>query len=486
MKRKAAYAHFWGWMGAGGGALALFLFFFRGVPYHLFHREQTTLFLYSVEALRQYLSQPGALARLAGDFLTQFFYYEGLGPLIMALLLTLWGTVAYRLLSPYIGRWAWIPAIVAVVWEAGRACGLDYPLAGTVTWIGIGSVLLLCRWMIRRWSWRWGIPLGVVILLAGYGCFGYGEWAKAWDKPDFAREYRLAIDAEMYFGRTDKARCLLDQARVRSPYVTYYYNLLNAQQRLLPDALTDYYQPAAYGLFLPVAPGSDYLTISAANEVWYVLGDMTMAEHAAILGMIFSPHHTGARAIKRLAEINLINGDEAAALKYLRLLRMTLCYRDWAERRMPGRQTPEVQRWLEQKRALIPTTDTLRSSANVPLSLRHLLRSHPENVMARDYLLCFDLLNKDIPAFAQDYQEFLAGNSAPPYRLYAEALLVFLAGKTASLDEVKRWNIPPSLMADFHEYTRLYEAGGGKAAPLRSKFEKTYWFYFHFAQPMNK
>ena len=165
---------------------------------------------------------------------------------------------------------------------------------------------------------------------------------------------------------------------------------------------------------------------------------------------------------------------------------MTLCYRDWAERRMPGRQTPEVQRWLEQKRALIPTTDTLRSSANVPLSLRHLLRSHPENVMARDYLLCFDLLNKDITAFAQDYQEFLAGNSAPPYRLYAEALLVFLAGKTASLDEVKRWNIPPSLMADFHEYTRLYEAGGGKAAPLRSKFEKTYWFYFHFAQPMNK
>ena len=109
-----------------------------------------------------------------------------------------------------------------------------------------------------------------------------------------------------------------------------------------------------------------------------------------------------------------------------------------------------------------------------------------EEEMARYVTIFFDLLNKDIPAFAQDYQEFLAGNSAPPCRLYAEALLVFLAGKTASLDEVKRWNIPPSLMADFHEYTRLYEAGGGKAAPLRSKFEKTYWFYFHFAQPMNK
>ena len=50
----------------------------------------------------------------------------------------------------------------------------------------------------------------------------------------------------------------------------------------------DGYQPASQGLFLPVAPHSTYLTIYAANEVWFALGDMTMAEHAAILGMIFS------------------------------------------------------------------------------------------------------------------------------------------------------------------------------------------------------
>ena len=82
-----------------------------------------------------------------------------------------------------------------------------------------------------------------------------------------------------------------------------------------------------------------------------------MAEHAAILGMIFSPHHTGARAVKRLAEINLVNGDEAAAMKYLRLLQKTMCYRDWAERRIPGKQTAEVCQWLERKRLLLPATD---------------------------------------------------------------------------------------------------------------------------------
>ena len=462
------------------GALVLFLFFFRMMPYHLFHREQTSLFLYASETLDEYGEQAGGFARLVGDFLTQFFYYEGLGPLIVALLLTLWGAVVYRLLEPYIGRLAWIPTVVVVMWEAGRECGVDYPLSGTVAWIGIGGVLLFCRWLVRRCSWRWGVPLAGVALVIAYSLFGCGEWTKVYDKPDFAREYRLAIDSEMYFGRTAKARKLLDEAREKSPFITYYHNLLSAEHHLLPDLLSEYYQPAAQGLFLPVAPGSSYLTIYAANEVWFALGDMTLAEHAAILGMIFSPRHIGSRAIKRLAEINLVNGDEAAALKYLRLLRKTLCYREWAQRRMPGRETPEVNHWLEQKRTLLPRTDTLRSSANVTLSLRHLLRNNPENRMALDYLLCFDLLHKDIGAFAGDYQNF--SMDAPPCRLYAEALLVYLAGKKAPLDEVKKWNIPLQVMADFHDYTQIYERGGGKAAPLRPKYEKSYWFYFHFAK----
>ena len=241
----------------------------------------------------------------------------------------------------------------------------------------------------------------------------------------------------------------------------------------------DGYQPASQGLFLPVAPHSTYLTIYAANEVWFALGDMTMAEHAAILGMIFSPHHTGARAVKRLAEINLVNGDEAAAMKYLRLLQKTMCYRDWAERRIPGKQTAEVCQWLERKRLLLPATDTLRSSADIPLSLRHLLRNNPDNVLACDYLLCFDLLNKDIGAFAGDYREFAAKKF--PSRLYAEGLLIYLAGKKASLDEVEKWNIPPQVLDEFSEYTRLYEANDGNGAPLQAKYGKTYWFYFHYA-----
>lgn len=71
-------------------------FFFRILPYHLFHREQTQLFLLAVEPLVGYLRHSAALARLSGDFLTQFFYYEGGGPAIMAVVLLLWGVVVFR------------------------------------------------------------------------------------------------------------------------------------------------------------------------------------------------------------------------------------------------------------------------------------------------------------------------------------------------------------------------------------------------------
>ena len=68
-------------------------------------------------------------------------------------------------------------------------------------------------------------------------------------------------------------------------------------------------------MFIPVAPSSNPQSIYAANEVWFELGDMTMSEHATILGMIFSPNKKGSRAMKRLAEMNLIKQEDEAARK---------------------------------------------------------------------------------------------------------------------------------------------------------------------------
>ncbi len=46
------------------------------IPIISFTQEQNQLFLFSWDYITTYLDKPGWLACLAGDFLTQFYYYR--------------------------------------------------------------------------------------------------------------------------------------------------------------------------------------------------------------------------------------------------------------------------------------------------------------------------------------------------------------------------------------------------------------------------
>lgn len=231
---------------------------------------------------------------------------------------------------------------------------------------------------------------------------------------------------------------------------------------------------------MPISANSSYISSLYAAEVWFHLGDMTMAEHATILGMIFSPNHRGSRMIQRLTEINLINGDNEAAMKYLRILSNTLFYKEWAKERIPGKESPAVAEWLKEKRALIPQSDTVRTSTmDIARSLRLLLAANPDNRMARDYLLCYHLLQKDIPSFLKDY---VAPNGQAPCRLYAEALMIDLVRRQATGEEIRQAIVNPAVVQDFKEYTRLHQQSKGNPQALVGKYGQTYWFYYHFAQ----
>ena len=102
-----------------GGAI-FFLFFFYLYPYHLYHREQTSIFVLSAQTLTDYLGKPAFLSCLVGDFLTQFFYYQGIGPLIVSALLLALGATYYRLLYRTQNWWALIPVVLLTLWEFGK------------------------------------------------------------------------------------------------------------------------------------------------------------------------------------------------------------------------------------------------------------------------------------------------------------------------------------------------------------------------------
>lgn len=287
---------------------------------------------------------------------------------------------------------------------------------------------------------------------------GIREGNRIYGRPNPDTDWLLSLAVEADRGNWDKVASLTEKDRT-SEVGTYYHNLANAVQGKLGERLMDYYQPFERGLFLTVDENALPFTIAQAGEVWWQLGDMTMAEHHTMLGMIFSPAHDGSRFLERLAAISLVNGDEGAAEKYLRLT---------------GGKASEG--W-ESRKELIQKQDFVHSAADIRGCLQGLVKSNPDNVMAYEYLLCYDLMFKETGAFAEDY---IPGKH--DCRLYQEALLIYLASCNALTQEnADRYGIPHELVGEFYDFTRDYQACGGKSAPLKERYGRTYWFWFKFA-----
>ena len=303
------------------------------------------------------------------------------------------------------------------------------------------------------------------------------EARKAWGRPDKLSEVAMGLTVEAALENWDAVAALAAEDR-KSEIGTYYYNLANAQRGQLADRLLDYYQPFERGLFLPVGERSTPFQIACAGDVWFALGDMSMAERDAMLGMLFSPAHTGPRYLLRLAETNLVTGDYEAASKYLRILLNTPAERAWAQERLPDAWSPEYRARIGQKRALLPRHDIVHGMDQTQLILRILLHSNPDNRMALDYLLCYDLLTKDLDAFVAAYDP---GRTAS--HLYAEAMLIFLAAKGGMDGEnFSHYHISERNFQRFNDFVRIYKRDGGSLQNLTEEFGKTYWYFYYFAK----
>ena len=339
------------------------------------------------------------------------------------------------------------------------------------------------------------VSLAAVLVAAGVGCASYlllrypyfrkyaaqnsvslSEAREAWGRPNKDSERILGMTVEASEGNWERVAALAS-VDLKSEVGTYYFNLANAHLGQLPDRLMDYYQPFERGLFLPVGETSTPFQIACAGDVWFALGDMSMAERDAMLGMLFSPSHTGSRYLRRLAETNLVKDDYEAASKYLRILLNSRRDRKWAKSRLAGSWTPDYIAWLMQKRSFLPRIDVVHGMDQTQIILRVLLNSNPSNKMALDYLLCYDLLTKDLDAFIEDYEPSLTAS-----RLYEEAMLIFLAAKGGmSEDNFLHYHISPDTLDDFNRFVTIYKRDNGSGKNLTDGFGRTYWYYFYYA-----
>lgn len=462
-KSQRGFRKYVGPLAAALGFLSAFIFFQFAYPYHLIKREQANLFVYDGDYIAETYRGTGWLVRFVTDFLEQFFHLPAAGPLVVALLVTGIGIVMYRILRHFLGLWPSLGiAALVFVWAFLRETGNIYTTRYTVVVLGYLALILAALQFRKTW-----LKIVAAVLFLAFGAWGLGlpyhkYYGMLWNTPTAGYERMIALDAEVARENWDKV-VELSKKDLYTVEASFCYNLAHAMKGDLGSTLMSHSQGKAYDLLPPVSIDRTAFSDCLAAEAWFQLGNVTVAEQGAIVALQSSPDHTGARYIKRLAEVNLLSGEDAAAQKYLNLLSHTLFYGKWARSRMPGRQDASVRDALAAARANLPVTDFVHQSENPRRVLLGLLEANPSNDVARHYLLCFDLMRYDLDSFMNDYAAYPAKG-----RLYHEAILIWLSQNgLMNEQEIARRGVEKSTV------DRL-----GRFYQNPNAFRDSYWFYY--------
>ena len=455
-----------GHLAAALAFLGSFCFFQFAYPYHLMRREQLNLFLFDGDYISQTYRGTGWLVRFVADFLEQFFHLPVAGPLIVALVLTAIGWAAFKIGRRWMGTWpSLLVGALFFAWSFLREMGNLYQTRYTL--VVLGFLLLVLSALQFRKAWLQAVA-AVVFLAVGAWALGtpyHKDYGKLWGVPKLDYERMIGLDVETSRENWDQV-LKLSRKDLYMAEASYCYNLALAMKGALGDKMLDHSQNRETALLFPVAPGRTVFSNTLAGEAWFKLGDMTVAEQSAITSLQASPKHTGARFFVRLARVNLITGENGAALKYLDMLSKTLFYRKWALDRMPGNQDEAVRAKLAEARAHLLRKDYVHPSYSYRDQLLALLDADPANALAREYLMCYDLMSYNLDGFMEQYAK-----DRPQGRLYNEAVLIWLSQHGRLNPEgVAQYGV------DVSEVDRMNRFGRNPNA-----FRNTYWYYYLMA-----
>lgn len=446
--------------------LAAFAFFAFAYPYHLMRREQLTLFLLNIPHILKTYAGPGGLARLLGDFLEQFYCFRLIGPIVVAALLTAIGALSYHICRSFAGKKiSLLVAAIIFTWSFLRETETIYITQYTIAVAGY----LLCIRAALKFR-KTAVKLAALVAFVALGLWLFGSpyhknYGKLIGKPDLDFEKLIALDVETSRENWDKVLDISKQNLLYNEAV-YFYNLATAKKGCMAENLLRHPQNYDSGLFFLVTDQISPFSNGLAGEVWYHLGNMTLADQSAMVAMQSSPKHTGARFIRRMAMINLISGEYGAAQKYLGMLSRTIVYRRWAKSMLPENQDESTRQMIEAARADLVGSDVVSGSNDYRLLLHKLLEANPGNRMAKEYLLCYDLLRCDLPSFMEDYVPD-ANNPA----IYQEAALIWIniEHSEGRMDVIRpaEFGITPDTVERLKKFYHF-----------PNRYKNTYWYYY--------
>lgn len=252
-------------------------------------------------------------------------------------------------------------------------------------------------------------------------------------------------------------------------------NLALGMKGQLGDRAFEFYQNGIQGLL----PGFErnFSTLSLPSEVYWQLGLVNTSQRYAFEAMEGIPNYSkSCRAVQRLAETNLVNGQYEVARKYLKMLAKTISYSKWARRTMAlldNEKAIEAHPVYGRMRQLRLEEDFLFSERELDKMMGQLVMRNPQNGLALQYLLLCPLLERDVNVF-MNYMTFVDGLklSYRP-RMCQEAIAFAFAQRN---QQPPRGYVNQLVMNSFSDFARTYGSGGANAAGLE-RFKHTVWYY---------
>ena len=277
------------------------------------------------------------------------------------------------------------------------------------------------------------LPLGVMIWTVVVVFFGMVPDGHAWikklqqSKVVMALAYVLVIVAS-WFGikasfdemtydlidydflvRTEQWDKIIEKAEKKpatTPLSVSCVNLALSQKGQLADRLFEFYQNGGEGLFPTFT--RDMISPVSTAEIFFRLGMVNDAERYMFEAQEAIPNYRkSARLTRRIIECEIINGNYKVAAKLLRRLQKTLFYRNWANQTMAllGNEKAinrhpiygKLRKYREKKQ------DFLFSDREMDQMLGLLFLNDNHNKMAYEYLVCYELLQRDMEKFMQYY-----------------------------------------------------------------------------------
>lgn len=277
------------------------------------------------------------------------------------------------------------------------------------------------------------LPLGVMIWTVVVVFFGMVPDGHAWikklqqSKVVMALAYVLVIVAS-WFGikasfdemtydlidydflvRTEQWDKIIEKAEKKpatTPLSVSCVNLALSQKGQLADRLFEFYQNGSEGLFPTFT--RDMISPVSTAEIFFRLGMVNDAERYMFEAQEAIPNfRKSARLTRRIAECEIINGNYEVAAKLLRRLQKTIFYSNWANQTMAllGNEKAinrhpvygKLRKYREKKQ------DFLFSDREMDQMLGLLFLNDNHNKMAYEYLVCYELLQRDMEKFMQYY-----------------------------------------------------------------------------------